>query len=128
MGSLISANIVMQKVVSLSVNVVELIVGVTLAQYMLYIIRVLESIGLKVKEPMILEMGNKVAYNIAKNLSVGGRTCHIGAWKFFLRDLKEEGLLLNDWIPEAYNETDLLTKNLPGTYFKRHAETILTKL
>ena len=42
MGALISAKSVMQKVVALSVAKVELIVGVTCAQDMLYIMRVLE--------------------------------------------------------------------------------------
>ena len=46
---------------------------------------------------------------------------------FFLRDLKEEGTLIK-WIPGRENESDLLTKNLPGPDFERHAKTILTEL
>ena len=99
MGTLISAKSVMQKVVALSVTEAELIAGVTCAQDMLYIMRVLELIGLKVKKPMILEMDNKRAYDLANNWSMGGRTRHIESKQFFLRDLKEERILKIEWIP-----------------------------
>ena len=128
MGALISAKSIMQKVVALLVTGAELIAGVTCAQDMLYIMRVLESIGLKVKNPMVLEMDNKGAYDLTNNWSVGGRTRHIESRQFFLRDLKEEGTLKIEWIPGKENESDLLTKNLSGPDFKRHAETIFTKL
>ena len=127
MGALISAKSVMQKVVALSVTEAELIADVACTQDMLYIMRVLESIGLRVKKPMILEMDNKGAYDLANNWIVGGRTRHIEARQFFIRDLKEEGILQIKWIPGAKNEADLLTKNLPGPDFKKHAETILAE-
>ena len=65
---------------------------------------------------------------LANNWSVGGRTRHVESKQFFLRDLKEEGTLKIKWIPGHENESDLLTKNLPGPDFERHAKTILTEL
>jgi hypothetical protein len=44
---------------------------------MLYSMRIVESLGLKVKKPMILEIDNKGAVDIANNWSVGGRTRRI---------------------------------------------------
>jgi hypothetical protein len=49
----------MQKVVALSSTEVELMSGTECAQDMLYSMRVIESLGLKVKKPMILEIANK---------------------------------------------------------------------
>ena len=41
---------------------------------MLFTMRVLESIGLKVKKPMILKVDNKGTKDLANNWIVGGQT------------------------------------------------------
>jgi hypothetical protein len=46
-------------------------------QDMLYQKNTLESIGLKVEYPMVLEMDNRGAINLIKSFSVGGCTQHI---------------------------------------------------
>ena len=66
---------------------------------MLYVYRLLLSIGLKVNLPMILEMDNKGAVDLANNWSVGGRTRHVDVRNHFLRDLEYEGLLVVKHVP-----------------------------
>jgi hypothetical protein len=67
-----------QKSVTLSVCEAEQTAGVLCAQDMMYVWNVLESMGLKVKPPMILEMdNNKGAVDLANNWSVGGGTRHV---------------------------------------------------
>ena len=44
---------------------------------MLYVVRTIESLGLKVEKPMILQADNKGAVDLANNWSIGGRTWHI---------------------------------------------------
>jgi hypothetical protein len=39
----------------------------------------------------------------------------------FLRELKEEGLIVTDWISGDSNPSDLFTKNLAGPAFEKHA-------
>jgi hypothetical protein len=51
---------------------------------MLYEMRVLESIGLKVQLPMVLEVDNKGVVDLANNWSVGGPTHHISVHVNFL--------------------------------------------
>ena len=58
MGAMISAKSAMQTIVALCVTETKLIAGVMCVQDMLYIMRVLESVGLKVKKQMVLEMDN----------------------------------------------------------------------
>jgi hypothetical protein len=43
-------------------------------QDMLYAKDLLESVGLKVKLPMVLEINNKGAVDLINSLNVGGRT------------------------------------------------------
>ena len=83
-----------QKFVTLSVTKAESAAEVMVAQDMLYVYRLLQSIGLKVKLPMLLEMDNKRAVDLANNWSVGGRTRHVDVRNHFLRELKDEGLLV----------------------------------
>jgi hypothetical protein len=110
----------MQGCVTLSVTEAELVSATHCAQDMLFIMRVLESIGLCVKKPMILKVDNKGAMDLANNWSVGGRTRHVDTRQYFLRELKEEGIINVEWIPTAENSSDLFTKNLPGPSFNKH--------
>ena len=95
-GVPITAKSAMQKTVAISVTESEFEAGVSCARDMLYIMRLLESLGLQVEKPMILEIDNKGAVDIANNWSAGGRTRHIKM--NFLRDLKEEGIIKVIWI------------------------------
>jgi hypothetical protein len=60
--------------VTLSVTEAELVSGTQCTQDMLFIMHVLESMGLKVKKPMILQMDNKGTFDLAHNWSIGGCT------------------------------------------------------
>ena len=65
---------------------------------MLYVRQILELMGLKVKLPMILEMDNKGAVDLANNWSIGGRTRHVDVQQCFLRELKESKVMDIRWI------------------------------
>jgi hypothetical protein len=55
----------------------ELGAAVACAQDMLFVMRVLKSMGSKVKLPMILEVDNKGAIDLVNNWTVRGRIQHI---------------------------------------------------
>jgi hypothetical protein len=103
---------IVHKSVTLSTAESELAAGTSCAQEMLYTMRVMESLGSKVKRPMILEMDNKGALDLANNWSVGGRSRHVEVRQYVLRVLKEENIILTVWIPGDTMSTDLFTKNL----------------
>jgi hypothetical protein len=110
----------MQKTVALSVTEAELIAAVSYTQDMMYAKRILESFGLFVKLPMILEIDNKGTVNLINNWSVGGRTRHVETRQLFLRGLKEQSIFIVRWIAGAENEVDLFTKNVPSKLFEKH--------
>jgi hypothetical protein len=114
-----------QKSVTLSVTEAELAAAVQTAQDMMFVMRVIESIGLKVKKPMILKMDNSGAHDLTHNWSVGGRTRHVDVRMHFLRELKEEGVIVCDWVSGDDNSADLFTKNLPGKAFDKHTRTFV---
>lgn len=110
-----------QRFVTISSAESELGSATSCAQDMLFVMRVLESIGLRVKKPMILEIDNQGAIDWTNSWSVGGRMRHIDVREHFLRDLREDGLIEVKWIASEDNSSDLLTKNLPGPLFEKHA-------
>jgi hypothetical protein len=110
----------MQKNVALAVSTAELHSAVECAQDMLFAMKVVESIGLEVEKPMILEIDNKGAKDNGHNWSVGGRNRHVEIWQNFLHELNEENILIMKWVPGKMNCVDLFTKNLGGPLFEKH--------
>ncbi len=66
-----------ERTVSFSATKADIYAGVTCVQAMLCMKNVLESLGLKVKLYMVLEMDNQGAVYIANTWSIGGRTRHV---------------------------------------------------
>jgi hypothetical protein len=116
----ISLRSITQKFVMSSVTEAKLAAGVMVAQDMLYVYRLLESLELEVELPMILEMDNSGAVDIANSWSVGGRTCHIDVCNYFLQELKDQGLLVITHIAGEQNDADIFTKNATSAIFNKH--------
>jgi hypothetical protein len=70
--------------------------------------------------PMFLQIDNKGAKDLTCNWSAGGRVRHVDIQQYFLRDLKEDGIIKTQWIPTLENSADLFTKNLYGPLFEKH--------
>jgi hypothetical protein len=92
-GALVTAKSKMQECVTLSVTEAELVAATNCIQDMLYIRNILESMGLKNKLPMKVELENKGAKDIITNWSDDGRTRHVGVRFNFLRELTENGII-----------------------------------
>ncbi len=73
-----------QKTVALLSCKAELNAAVLCVQDMIYQKNTLESIGLKIEYPMVLEMDNRGAIDIINSFSVGGRMQHIDVKQCFL--------------------------------------------
>ena len=83
-GALIVFESAVQKRTAQSVCEAELYAGFACAQEMLYTKQVIESIGLSVKLPMLLEMDNKGGVDHSNSWSIGGYMCHVGTKQKFL--------------------------------------------
>jgi len=111
----------MQEAVTLSVTEAELVAASQCMQEMLYVKKMIETLGMKVKLPMTLEVDNKGAKDLMDGWSVGGRTRHIDVRYFFLRELKEKGIAKVEWVQSKNNPSDLFTKNLNSEMFRKHS-------
>jgi hypothetical protein len=113
------------KLVALSVCKAEQSSGVLCTQDMLYCKNVLESMGLKVKLPMLLKMDKKGAVDLANNWSVGGQTRHVDVQQCFLQELKETKIMDICLIKGSENDADVFTKNLDGPAFEKRIKTLV---
>jgi hypothetical protein len=116
-----------QKHVTLSVTEAELAALVSCVQDMLYVYRIIISLGLQVELPMAVELDNSGARDLANSWSVGGRTRHVDTRQFFIRDLKEQGLIVFKHIPGTENEADIFTKNTDAATLHKHTEKMCGK-
>eukprot|EP00957_Ditylum_brightwellii_P006313 479020-Ditylum_brightwellii.AAC.1 len=92
-GAPITMKSAIQNIVALSITEVEIVASMQCAQDMLYIKCVFECMGLQVELPMVLHMDNSDAVDFVNNWSAGGRTRYMETCMFFLRDLKEAGII-----------------------------------
>jgi hypothetical protein len=120
LDSPISMKSKMMPIVALSVMEAELFTATCRAQDMLFEMSILESMGLKVKKPMILNVDNKRTEDLCGNLSVGGRTRHVEGKQMFLRELKGSKIIDTNWIPGDKMRINIYTKDLPGPLFEKH--------
>lgn len=123
-NSIVATKSGMQKIVALSTTEAEIIAAVQCVQEMLYVMKLIQSLGLKVKKPMIVHSDNKGAVDLVNDWSVGGGTKHMDCRIMFLRELKESGILRIEWIPTTDNESDIYTKNVDKQTFLKHVASI----
>ena len=57
-----------------------------------------EYVGCKIELPMILHVDNRGAVDLINSWSVGGRTRHVDVRYWYLRKLKEQGVIRVEWI------------------------------
>ena len=98
----------------------ELISATECAQDMLYVMQILEVIGLRREETMTVEVDNGGTIGIANSWSVGGQTRHIETRYYLLRKPKEQGVINTVWKCGLDMPSDLLTKNLARPLFEHH--------
>jgi hypothetical protein len=119
-GATISEKSKVQQSTTLSVTEAELNSGMECIQDMLFAMRILESVGLKVKKPMNITIDNKGAVDYANNWTTGGRMRHAAVKLNFMRELKERGIIEVNWCRSEDMPADLFTKNLGGQLFQQH--------
>jgi hypothetical protein len=71
---------------------------------------------------MKLEIDNRGTVNFTHNYSVRGRNNHAEVKQYFLRELKEDGLIICEWCKDEDMSSDIFTKNCSGVLFDKHIQ------
>jgi hypothetical protein len=86
--------------------------------------RILNSVGLKVKLTMKLEIDNRITVDFTHNYSVGGRTRHMEVKQYFLRELKKADFIICEWCKDEDMSSDIVTKNCSAVLFDKHIQNL----
>ena len=125
-GAIVKQYSKMMPIVALSTTEAELYSAVLTAQDMMFVYHVMLGMELQVKLPMILNVDNMGAVQLANNWSVGGRTRHVDIKQNFLRELKSNGFLRVEWMSGDDLTPDTHTKNLPRSLFEKYRKELVS--
>ena len=106
-----------QPVVALSSCEAEYIAGSYAACQALWIDSVLKELKIDVEKPIVLQIDNQLAINLAKNPVLHGRSKHIEARFHFLREQVNQGSLEVKHCATGSQIADVLTKSLKTDRF-----------
>ncbi len=109
-----------QKAVALSSSEAELVAMSEACKEILFILQVLNSVGIPVETPVIVRVDNMGAIFMAENASSSTRMRHIDIRWHFTRNLTKDKLVKIIFCVSADNKSDGMTKNVPQDIHERH--------
>ena len=121
-GGLVSWQLKAQQCTTLSSTEAEYVACSQGATEMEFVRQILESMGVRVKLPMLLNVDNTGAINLANNWSTTGKTKHIDVRFHYLQELVDQGMIKLNFVRLEENVADIFTKNLSASLFDEHSK------
>ena len=115
------------KSVTLSSTEAEYFAISELTKEIMFVRQVLDSMGVLIELPIIIEVDNVGAIFLAHNSTTSQRTKHIDTRVHYIREFVEEGVLKIIFVKSADNDSDICTKNTVKEVFNRHSKKIITE-
>jgi hypothetical protein len=116
-----------QKSVTLSSAEAEFVALSEAAKEIKFVVQVLETIGVKVKLPIIIRVDNVGAIFMSENVSTSSRTRHVDIRYNYVREYVEEGFVKIIFVKSAENISDGFTKNITGTLYDAHVKEFMSE-
>ena len=110
-----------QKSVALSSSEAEFVAASEAVKEIIFVLQVLESMGIPVKTPVVVRVDNMGAIFMSENSSSGTRTRHIDTRWHFVRELVEGKVVEIIFVKSADNFADGFTKNVSTEIHESHA-------
>ena len=119
-GVLVAWRSKQQKSVALSSSEAELVAASEAVKEIVFVMQVLNSIGIPVETPVIVRVDNMGAIFMAENASSSVRTRHIDIRWHFTRNLTKDKIIKIVFVKTAENKSDGFTKNVSADTHVRH--------
>jgi hypothetical protein len=119
-GALIAWKSKASNSVTLSSTEAEYVALSEITKEVIFVKQVLETMGIGVKLPIVINVDNVGAIYLSNNHSLGQRTKHIDMRRHFVREYVEDGIIKTKFVGTANNEADIHTKNTSEETFKKH--------
>ncbi len=116
------------KSVTLSTTEAEYVGLAQLAKEIIFVMQILQGIGIQIEYPVIIHVDNIGAIYLAKNYTTSQRTKHVDTQYHFVREYIEDGILKVVFVRSEDNDADIFTKNTGGELFGKHTGKFSEKL
>jgi Reverse transcriptase (RNA-dependent DNA polymerase) len=117
----------LQKTVALSSTEAEYYALSEAAKEIKFLIQVLESMGVKLELPVIVNVDNVGAIFMAENSTATSRTRHVDTRYHFIRELIEDGIIKIIFVRSGKNRADGFTKNVSNEVYNEHLDTFIAE-
>ncbi len=121
-GVLVAWRSKQQKTVALSSSEAELVAASEAVKEIVFVMQVLNSIGIPVETPVIVRVDNMGAIFMAENASSSIRTRHIDIKWHFTRNLTKDKIIKIIFVRTAENKSDGFTKNVSADIHEKHTQ------
>ena len=115
------------KSVTLSSSEAEFVALSEAAKEIKFVCQVLESMGIKVKLPIVVRVDDVGTVFVCNNVSVSQRTKHVDIRLRFVNQFVFEGFIKIIFVKSEDNDSDIFTKNLSGDAFDRHSKKLVVE-
>jgi len=115
------------KSVTLSSSEAEYVALPEAAKEVKFVYQVLQSMGMKIKIPIIVRVDNVGAIFMAENVAVSQRTKHIDVKYRFVQEFVMDGFLKIIFVRTVDNQADIFTKNVSGDIHDKHCRYLIGK-
>jgi Reverse transcriptase (RNA-dependent DNA polymerase) len=102
----------LQRTVALSSSEAEYYAISEAAKEIKFVYQILDSLGIKVTLPIIVNVDNVGAIFMTENVTATTRTRHVDARYHYVREFVSEGFLKIIFVKSADNKSDMFTKNV----------------
>ena len=116
------------KSVTLSSTEAEYVAISELAKEIMFVKQLLESLGIFLTLPIIVQVDNVGAIYLAYNHTVSQRTKHMDCKMHYVREYVEDGVLQVIFVSTDDNDSDIFTKNTSQKVFNKHTPKFLQEV
>ena len=117
-----------QRGVTLSSSEAEYVALSETVKEVKFITMVLESMGIKWKQPIEVKVDNIGAIYMTENWTTSSRTKHVDTRLRFVNEYQNDGIIKVDFVKTKENQADIYTKNVQGEILDHHKGKILSVL
>lgn len=110
------------KSVTLSSSEAEYVALAEAAKEVKFVYQLLQSMGMKIKTPIIVRVDNVGAIFMAENVAVSQRTKHIDVKYRFVQEFVMDEFLKIIFVRTDENQADIFTKNVSGELHEKHSK------
>lgn len=114
-----------QKCVTLSSCEAEWIALSEAIKDVVFLLRLCESINLKIKLPITVRVDNVGAIYMSQNITTSNNTKHVDIRSKWVKEYCENGTVKIVFVRSENNDSDIMTKNLSGPLHAKHAERLV---